>query len=132
MESLSLEETQPRQEPYVVPGWDTEENDSDVNESELYDEINDDQYATSLKPTVPCFDANGLNLQLIIIQPIPSQILDTLFQGKPLPITLDSGATVSFIREDWAIHLKLPTSPNRQIATLADKKTSIEEVGEVD
>ena len=46
MESLSLEGTEPRQEPYIVPGWDTAENDSDVNESDLYDEINDEQYAT--------------------------------------------------------------------------------------
>ena len=47
-------------------------------------------------------------------------------------ITLDSGATVSYLRLQNALDLNLPIKPNHQLVLLADKLTRMESVGEVD
>ena len=63
------------------------------------------------------------------LESIPSQTLDTLYQGLPFIITLDSGATVSYIRQAEVIRLSLPVFPNAQLALLADMRRR--EQGEV-
>ena len=52
--------------------------------------------------------------------------------GKTFTITLDSGATVSFISKELCVTLGLEIRPNGQLATLADPKFSVKSVGEVD
>ena len=52
--------------------------------------------------------------------------------GKTFTITLDSGATVSFMSRDLCIRLGLEIRPNGQLATLADPNFSVKSVGEVD
>ena len=64
--------------------------------------------------------------------PIPSQILQVSYNSKPLQITLDTGATVSYIRLDQVNSLSLPVGPNDQLALLADQKTRMASLGEVD
>ena len=64
--------------------------------------------------------------------PIPSQILQAKYGSNNLDITLDSGATVSYLKLVKAIELNLQIMPNNQLAMLADKKTKIASVGEVD
>ena len=49
-----------------------------------------------------------------------------------LDITLDSGATVSYIKLKKASKLNLQISPNDQLALLADQKTRMASLGEVD
>ena len=52
--------------------------------------------------------------------------------GKTFTITLDSGATVSFMSRELCIRLGLEIRPNGQLATLADPNFSVKSVGEVD
>ena len=66
------------------------------------------------------------------ITPVPSQILTVYNNTKPLNITLDSGATVSFIRLSTAIEHEFPIQPNSQLALLADEKTRLAALGEID
>ena len=66
------------------------------------------------------------------IIPVPSQRLDTIYHDQVVPITLDSGATISFIRLSLVKELTLPIQPNGQLATLADETTRLSAVGEVD
>ena len=54
------------------------------------------------------------------------------YRGKPFEITLDSGATTSYIKHDVALSLSLTITPNNQLALLADHKTRIASLGEVD
>ena len=49
-----------------------------------------------------------------------------------LDITLDSGATVSYIKLSKAVSLGLTILPNHQLALLADEKTRMASIGEVD
>ena len=126
-----------RHQIYSAPGWDQEtdsESGSDSNAKNLaVMSINDNSYSkSSLSP--PCLaQSNALmpvNLNRIL--PVPSQILQTQIGGGIIPITLDSGATLSFIRLDIVNQLGLPVSPNNQFATLADQHTQISAVGEID
>lgn len=64
------------------------------------------------------------------LQPIPSQILLVSFKSFTLQITLDTGATASYIRLDEAIRLGLNFLPNDQLALLADEKTRMASLGE--
>ena len=64
--------------------------------------------------------------------PIPSQVLSVSLNGSSLNITLDTGATVSYITFYKTQQLKLSISPNDQLALLADKKTRMASLGEVD
>ena len=47
-------------------------------------------------------------------------------------ITLDSGATVSYIKLDVATRLNLEIKPNNQLALLADQQTRMASLGEID
>ena len=47
-------------------------------------------------------------------------------------ITLDSGATVSYMKLDVANRLNLQIHPNNQLALLADQKTRMASLGEID
>ena len=51
---------------------------------------------------------------------------------SPLQITLDSGATVSYIKLENALRLNLEIKPNNQLALLADQQTRMASLGEVD
>ncbi len=66
------------------------------------------------------------------ITPVPSQILTVYNNNQPLNITLDSGATVSFIRLAVAIEHNFTIQPNQQLALLADEKTRLAALGEID
>ena len=134
METLSINDTgTARTAAYVAPGWDTEESDSEQNESDgINIEINDNNYVASIIPASGHAQSNTLIPVLNNIQPIPSQILLTHYNGHELPITLDSGATISFIKREMVCKLGLPIKPNNQTATLADMKTIIKSVGEID
>ena len=63
---------------------------------------------------------------------IPSQILTVRYNSKNFDITLNSGATVSYMRLNVAVMLNLGILPNSQLAMLADMKTRMESVGEID
>ena len=63
---------------------------------------------------------------------IPSQILNVSYNNAKLDITLDSGATVSYLRFDKAKELNLTILPNNQLALLADQMTRMASLGEVD
>ena len=64
--------------------------------------------------------------------PIPSQRINTHFYDKILPITLGSGATLSFIRLRDTVLLGIKIYPNGQLATLADEETRLASKGEID
>ena len=66
------------------------------------------------------------------LTPIPSQVLTVSLGNKSLNITLDSGATVSYIKSYNADLLSLKISPNDQLALLADEKTKMASMGVVD
>ena len=68
-----------------------------------------------------------------VLEPKPSQIL-TMFtkQGQPIHITLDGGATGSFIKQECAIKNKFKIWNNNQTAGLADNKTSVKSIGYVE
>ena len=63
---------------------------------------------------------------------IPSQILLVSYNSSSLQITLETGATVSYIRLSEATRLRLTFMPNDQLALLADEKTRMAILGEVD
>ena len=67
------------------------------------------------------------------LKPEPSQIL-TVFKkdNTPIHITLDGGATGSFMRLDYALKHKFKIYNNNQKAGLADSKTKVNSVGYVE
>ena len=68
---------------------------------------------------------------LSYISPVPSQIL-TLYQGnKIVHIDLDSGCWVSCIKLEFAKQMNWKIHPNSQLARLADDKTILKSVGEI-
>ena len=71
-------------------------------------------------------------VQLNTISPIASQIMNTMHFSIIFPITLDSGATVSFVREREILAMKIKVHQNGQLATLADEKTRMASKGEID
>ena len=66
------------------------------------------------------------------IKPIPSLYLKVKFGSLKFTITLDGGATVSFVSAKLAYSLGLPIGPNHQLAKLADSRFSVYSLGEVD
>ncbi len=68
-----------------------------------------------------------------VLEPKQSQIL-TMFtkQGQALHITLDGGATGSFIKHECAVKNKFKIWNNNQTAGLADNKTSVKSIGYVE
>ena len=63
---------------------------------------------------------------------IPSQIITVIYNEKKLYVTLDLGATVSYLRKDLVLKLKLPILSNNQLVLLADLKTRMKSLCEVD
>ena len=63
---------------------------------------------------------------------IPSQRLSVTYNSVNLDITLDTGATVSYIRQSKVIELGVNVFPNNQLALLADQQTRMSSKGEVD
>ena len=71
------------------------------------------------------------NTVLSYISPVPSQIL-TLFQNnKIVHIDLDSGCWVSCVKLQFAKEMNWKIYPNSQLARLADDKTILKSVGEI-
>lgn len=66
------------------------------------------------------------------ITPIPSATLTTSYQGKTIIITLDSGATVSYIENSLIKSLGVTIRPNGQLAQLAIPSARAASMGEVD
>ena len=56
--------------------------------------------------------------QLSRITPVSSQVLTVFYNSMPINITLDSGATTSFITEQLCQKLKIHILPNHQLARL--------------
>lgn len=70
--------------------------------------------------------------QLSRIIPVDSQVLSVYHGSEPVNITLDSGATSSFITLDICKRLQIEIFPNGQMARLGDGCTTIASLGEVD
>ena len=66
------------------------------------------------------------------ITPIPSSTLTTSYQGRVVIITLDSGATVSYIEISLVRSLGVTIRPNGQLAQLAIPSARAASMGEVD
>ena len=79
-----------------------------------------------------CCNCDIDSCQLSRITPVDSQVL-TLYHGnEPVNITLDSGATASFITLSLCRKLNLKLKPNGQMAKLGDGCTMMASLGEVD
>ena len=61
-----------------------------------------------------------------------SQVLTVYHGSEPVNITLDSGATSSFITQEFCKKLKLKILPNGQMARLGDGCTLMATLGEID
>ena len=72
---------------------------------------------------------------LSVIKPVPSQIL-TVYQqpnqSSPAHLNLDSGANVSFIRDDECRRRGFNILPNAQLSTLGDGDGKLGSIGEID
>ena len=75
---------------------------------------------------------NKNKCQFSRITPISSQVLTVFYNSIPVNITLDSGATTSFITEKLCKKLCVKIMPNKQLARLGDGCTMIASVGEID
>ena len=70
--------------------------------------------------------------QINYINPVPSQIL-TLFQkDRIVHVDIDSGCWVSCVKEQFAKSMSWKIHPNSQLAKLADDKTVLKSLGEID
>ena len=65
------------------------------------------------------------------ITPVPGQSILVTYGRITFVISLDSGATVSFMRLSTAQKLGLNILPNGQLALLADEKTRMQSIVEV-
>ena len=65
------------------------------------------------------------------IIPFPSQTIEVSINGSTFPITLDSGATVSYVWLNLVKDLHIPIKPNNQLAALADGLTKKCSLGEI-
>ena len=63
---------------------------------------------------------------------IPSQMLSVQYRNHSFTTKLDSGAIVSYAKLEVALRLQLQIQPNNQLALLADQKTRMASVGEID
>ena len=91
-----------------------------------YDEVDSNQVLQTLKVTHKTFNPSRSRIHRYgYIQPISSQILTVFFDLKnsiPFHIELDSGATVSYIREDIVRQYNFKILPNTQVSKLGDVK----------
>ena len=98
-------------------------------------EVNDDLQVHTLDRVIP----NNILIKNSkcaygYIQPVPTQILTVFLDPRntiPFHIELDSGATVSYVREDIALKYKFPILPNKQISKLGDGFTKLVAAGEI-
>ena len=96
--------------------------------------------AFSNNANLPTIDIDALlttsaNIDIISlnrITPVPSQIFTAYYNKSPLNLTLDTGATVSFIKSSIVDQLKIPVQPNNQLALLVDSETRLHSMGEID
>ena len=119
---------------FLQPGWD------DVEAEQLQAESADQEWLTD--QSIPVLSQIAIVLTkyqeydpsptLNRLESIPSQILETKYNILVFKITLDSGATVSYIRLSEVHRLAIKVSPNDQLALLADMKTRMASLGEVD
>ena len=65
------------------------------------------------------------------ITPVPGQSILVTYGKISFVISLDSGATVSFMRLETAQKLGVRILPNGQLALLADEKTRMQSIGEI-
>ena len=134
-------------EPYEAPGWDVgggtdgEEGDGHSQETLKIGRRHGEQHesvkcASDIINVTQSYNCSSLvqnnSVLLSTLTPIPSQTIDSIFNNVVLTITLDSGATLSFIRLDVALKLGLTIRPNGQLAILADEKTRMISKGEID
>ena len=67
------------------------------------------------------------------IQPVPTQTLTVVdINGNNVHLDLDTGATVSYAKLSTVVSLGYKIKPNSQLSNLADGKTKIPAVGEID
>ena len=69
--------------------------------------------------------------QLSRITPVNSPVLTVYLNNHPINITIDSGATTSFIRKDICTSLNLKISPTGKLIKLGDGCTTLAAIGEV-
>lgn len=95
---------------------------------------NNNQFRTeNIKPSNPCPNFSDQPAGCNYIKPVPSQILTLQDKnGKNVHIDLDSGATVSFVKYSTAIDHQFSIKPNNQLSNLADGKTKLPALGEID
>ena len=68
------------------------------------------------------------------IKPVPSQILTMFLDSAnktPIHIDLDSGATLSYVRESEVLKHKFKIHPNGQLSKLGDGVTKMKSIGEI-
>ena len=82
--------------------------------------------------TIDNFISPNSSSNMCKIESIPSQMIAVLYNGLNFSITLDSGATVSYVKLDVATRLNLNIKPNNQLALLADQQTRMASLGEID
>ena len=70
--------------------------------------------------------------QLSRIVPVGSPVLTVYYGKQPLNITIDSGATTSFITKEMCMSLSLKIVPNGKLIKLGDGCTTLAAIGEVD
>ena len=105
-------------------GYDLEDNDDPQDQVEI-----DKKISNSASNSVSFSLPTSCNF----IQPVPTQILsvqDT--NNKDVHITLDSGATVSYIKLDIAKSHNFKIRPNSQLSSLGDGQTKLPAIGEID
>ena len=66
------------------------------------------------------------------ISPVPSQILTLYQKDKIVHVDIDSGCLVSCVRLDFVKEMEWTIKPNSQLAKLADDKTVLKSIGEID
>ena len=86
----------------------------------------------SLRVSLFCCNCQINTCQLSRITPVDSQVLTVYHGHEPVNITLDSGATASFITSNLCKKLKLDVLPNGQMARLGDGCTTMASLGEAD
>ena len=85
-----------------------------------------------LRVSLFCCNCEINTCQLSRITPVDSQVLTVYHGHEPVNITLDSGATASFITSNLCKKLQLDVLPNGQMARLGDGCTTMASLGEVD
>ena len=107
------------------------ENQQQLGYAPLHKGIQPQGQTSPLCPTLGAANPR-VHPRLSSITPIPSLFLRVALGSHRFDITLDGGATVSFITIALALSLRLKVLPNGELARLADKRFSIQSKGEVD